>query len=356
MKKLNHVIIIGCSISSLYAAIKFLDLGYRVTIIEKKNSYLPLYESIYHNFKIFNDNHKTYMNLLKKFDIKFEKIELDTKNDPINSPPSKSPITLINTVIQKTKPIPNNILMTHTFASICRSLMSEQDFNNINSYENIFSGMFNIINAMDCIQLFTTDITYNVSYYNVTIQSINELISKMLSYIQNKNGKIIYNNEVKLIKYIKHKFIIGTNTHNSLTSDILFTTISKDNLLAFNFWNNEQKLLFNTVTVINASIINNIIEYFMKKNEEQTNTSDEIRKVLLDDLHIVYPLFTNKSKHIYIWNNGVNNVLIRERIKSMYNDKFFICSESFSKNNMFINYSLESIDNAMINVTKTYKS
>jgi len=352
MKKLNNVIIIGCSISSLYAAIKFLDLGYKVTIVEKKNSYLPIYDSIYHNFKVFNDNHKTYINLLKRFDIKSEKIDINAKNE-VNS--LTTLMTLINNVIQKTKPIPNNILITHTFASLCRSLMTESDYNQLNAYENIFSGIFNIMNAMDCIQLFTNDITYIVSHYHITMQSINELIGKMISYIHNKNGKIIYNSDVKTIKYIKHKFILSTNTHISFTSDILFTTISKDNLVTFNFWNNEQKLLLNSVTVINASIINNIIEYFITNNDQQSKASDDIRKLLLDDLHIVYPLFTNKSKQIYVWNNGVNNVLIRERIKNMYNDKFFICSESFSKNNMFINYSLESIENAMMNVTKSYK-
>ena len=56
MKKSNNIIIIGCSISSLYAAIKYLDYGYKVQIIEKKNSVIPIYDSIYHNFTIYNQN------------------------------------------------------------------------------------------------------------------------------------------------------------------------------------------------------------------------------------------------------------------------------------------------------------
>jgi hypothetical protein len=55
---------------------------------------------------------------------------------------------------------------------------------------------------------------------------------------------------------------------------------------------------------------------------------------------------------VYIWNNGINNVLVREKIKNMFNDKFIICSESFSKNNMFINYSLEYIDSALVKLIK----
>ena len=342
MKKLNNVIIIGCNISSLYAAIKLLDLGYKVTIIEKKHSYLPVYDRVYHNFKIYNDNHKVYISLLRRFEIKPDKINIKI-DDCL--------ISLINTILVKSKPIPNNILMTHTFASLFKSLLSETEYDALISYENIFSGIFNVINAMDCINLFTNDIgCANVNYYKISMQSVNELINKMLSYIHNKNGRIIYNNEVKTIKYMKQKFVIGTNAHITLTSDMLLTTISRDNLLLFNFWNNEQRLMFNTVSCINLSIINNIIEYFTLTSV--SGNSDETRSVLLDKLHIVYPLHTNKSKHVYIWNNGVNNVLIRERMKCMYNDKFFICSESYSKNNMFINYSLESIDNALLKLVK----
>jgi len=108
--------------------------------------------------------------------------------------------------------------------------------------------------------------------------------------------------------------------------------------------------MLNTISSMNSSIINNIIEHFIQASA--LDNSDEIRSVLLDNLHIVYPLYTNKSKQVYIWNAGVNNVLVREKIKSMYNDKFFVCSESYSKNNMFINYSLESIDNALLRLVK----
>ena len=49
----------------------------------------------------------------------------------------------------------------------------------------------------------------------------------------------------------------------------------------------------------------------------------------------------------YIWNININNVLVSEKIKHMYNERFLICSESFSKNNMFVNYSLEYVNNTL---------
>ena len=172
--------------------------------------------------------------------------------------------------------------------------------------------------------------------------------------VKKKNGKIIYNNEIKNIKYIKKKYVVTTNLHISFTSDIIFTTISKDNLNAFSFWNNDQKIYLNSVTAVNSTIIKNILDKLIlnKLDHNKTSNITDVRKTLLNELHIVYPYCTNKSKYVFIWNNGANNILIREKIKNMYNDKFIICSESYSKNNMFINYSLEYVDSALIKLHK----
>ena len=59
----NNIIIIGCSISSLYAAIKCLDLGYNVCILETKKCISQIFH--HSNMKIYNDNHKLYINLCK---------------------------------------------------------------------------------------------------------------------------------------------------------------------------------------------------------------------------------------------------------------------------------------------------
>lgn len=345
MKKLNNIIIIGCSIPSLYAGIKLLDMGYKVSIIEKKNSCCPISQAAYHNFNVYNENHKTYINLLKRYDVqgtKFDNIQYDSRL-----------YALINNIIHKAKLIPPNVLMTHTFTSLCKYLISDTDLDELNSYDSIFNGIFNILNAADCINLFTTDITNQTEYYFIDNNSVNELFIKMIKQFQNKLGKIIFNNEVKNIKYIKKKFIVTTNMHHVLSSDLLFTTISRNNLMYFSFWNSDQKILLNSVSAINSSVVDIMLKKLIWNTaiiHDQHHT--QTRNKLLDEMHIVYPLFTNKSKYIYIWNHCVNNILVRERVKDMYNDKFIICSESFSKNNMFINYSLEYIDSAL---TKLYK-
>lgn len=347
MKKLNNVLIIGCSISSLYSAIKLSDIGYKITLVEKKNNYHPFSQAAYHNFLLYNDNHRAYINLLRRFEIKGNKITEFQFSEKL--------FAIINNVIQKSKLIPQNIIMTHTFTSLCKYLISDSEFAELHSFENIFNGIFNIMNALDCINIFCNDLTYETTYYYLKNEDINELMLKMIRYIENKGAKIIFNNEVKNIKYIKKKFNVTTNTHTIFNSDLLFTSISKHNLTTFSFWNNDQKMLLNSVSAINTAVIGNMINKLMIISDNtciHIQDDQNIRNVLLDKMHVVYPIFTSKSKYIYVWNNGVNNIIVREKIKTMYNDKFIICSEAFSKNHLFISYSLEYVDSAIIKLYK----
>ena len=68
----NNLIIAGCNFIGLYAAIKCLDNGYNVTIIEKHNSF----NDKKNNYRIFNKNHNFYINLLNKFSINYKKYVL----------------------------------------------------------------------------------------------------------------------------------------------------------------------------------------------------------------------------------------------------------------------------------------
>jgi len=66
MKK--QVTILGGKILGLYAAIKCIDLGYEVSIIDKSG---VLGNLNYTNYQFFNKNHKFYISLLNKFDIQY---------------------------------------------------------------------------------------------------------------------------------------------------------------------------------------------------------------------------------------------------------------------------------------------
>jgi len=340
MKKNNNILIIGCNIPSLYAAIKCIDLGYNVSIVEKKKSYTYYIDDIYYNFNYYNDSHKTYINLLKQYDI--NSIKLTNKID-------NRLLSIINNIILKTKYIPTNILTSYTLYDICKYILNKLELYDFLQYQEIFYKLFISLNALNCINLLINDILYN-NYYYVDNDNINMLCDKMITYIKINNGKIYFDKEVKNIKYIKKKFILnfGKNSNN-LVADYLITTISRNNLNKFIFWNTQQKKYLNTVYTINSSYIKTVLDrtlYQCNKNIIE-QSSNEIQQYLLEELHIVYPKKVkskNKNKFTYIWHTNNDYLVLQEKIRNMYNNKFFICSESFSKNNLFLNYSLEYID------------
>tara|TARA_B000000477_G_scaffold124118_3_gene130928 strand:- start:1875 stop:2915 length:1041 start_codon:yes stop_codon:yes gene_type:complete len=345
MKRNNKIAIIGGNISGLYSAIKYIDSGFNINIYEKKN-YINIDSFDNYIYSLYNDNHTIYINLLQKFEIKSIKLNDITFNDKLYD--------IFNIVIEKSKLIPNNVLLTYTFFNLCKTCLKQNDIDIIKNYFNNCD-IINNINAIDFIYIINKDLTSNTNYYYVTNDNINLLIKRMIAYIDNKN-KIYYNNNVKTIKYntnnSTNKFIINDN--KSILYDYIICTISKDNLLAFDFWNYKQISLLNNVTNVNSSNVKTMIDKLINFNINQTklDNNEKIRYKLLSDFNIVYPIGNNKLKNICFWNIGCNNVIIRDRIKNIYNNKFLISSDSFTINNMFINYSLDNIDNNILKIKK----
>ena len=259
---------------------------------------------------------------------------------------------LINLVIQRSKSIPNSILLSQTMSGLCLNLMINID---CIKCDNSLDYIFNKISAMECINIFKYDFIENIDYFYLSKSNIDFLLRMMKSRFENKGGTILYDSHVTNVRYVNRKFNITTN-NCMFCSDFLLTTMSKNNLCAFGFWNSEQRMLLNTIQSVPTVYINKTIDNIIKmpSNISILDESTHVNKMLLNDLHIVYPIITNKHKTTYMWNVNINNTLVSEKIKHMYNEKFLICSESFSKNNMFVNYSLEYV-NSTINCLNKYK-
>lgn len=336
MKKNNSISIIGCSIPSLYAGIKCIRTGYSVTIHEKNNENEHKDLLSYHNMKIYNSNHELYIKLLKSYQLQGEEI-LDVKYN-------KKMFCIIEKIMNKSKFIPISIMISQNLIGLCKNLSI--DINDMKE-DASFDYFFNKISAFDCLNIFKSDIVNNSTYYYINNSTLHNLLAMMKCDFELQGGKIIYNSYVKNIRYIKRKFNLISHSY-VYQSDYIITSISKTNLQVFTFWNNDQKALLNSVTAIPICHINLIMENVINiPNISIIEQTKNVHKLLLNDLHVVYPIIQNKQKFTYLWNINVNNIFISERIKNIYNDKFFICSESFSKNNMFVNYSLEYINNVL---------
>lgn len=343
---MKRISIIGANFIGLYNAIKYIDTDYIIYIFEKKNQIvLDTIDNYIYNF--YNENHKSYINLLKKFNINSIELNNIKFNDKIYN--------IINLVIDKAKFIPYNIISSYTFLNICKLYLNNFDYDIIINELNTNNILTNI-NAVDFINIFNEDLSTKVKYYYVTNQDIDLLISRMLDLINNSNNITIkYNYIVKVIFFDNNtnKFILN----DIYNYDYIISTLSKFNINKIKLWNNKHSILLNNSLIcVNKNNIKNLIDNFININIDLSKIEKKIiiRDRLLNELHIIYPQNKINNHNMFLWNTFNNSIipdnsnsffLKKEKIKFIYNNKFFICSLGYCKNNFFINYLIESIDN-----------
>lgn len=335
---MKNLCIIGSNISGLYNAIKYMDYDLNIDIYEKKSSInIDSIDNFSYNF--FNDNHTYFINLLRKFDIYYEKININFNEKIYN---------LINFIIDKSKLLPTNILSNYTFIDLCKTYLNHSDFEYIQNELN-FNNILNNIFVIDFINLFNYDLSKKVNYYYISNNNINLLINKMINILKKKsNISLFYNSQISNISFNNNKFFIDNYDTNY---DYIICTLSKKNILKFKIWNKKTIKLLNYITYVNLYDMKDFINNFISYDIDHLEKSIKTRNILLNNLHIIYPQTSNKNKKIALWSsNSYDNIynsnsITKNKIKFLYNNKFFICNLNYSKNNIFINYLIENIDN-----------
>jgi len=319
---INNIIVVGCNIIGLYSALRCADNGYKVSIVEKlSGDKINNKDRI--NYRVFNKSHNIYMHLLNRFSIKYEKYILKYNEKTFN---------VLLSITNKSKLIPKKSLNTQSFVKFCRSILSITDYNilknNLEAFEHIYSN----ISAMDALIMLTCDINATQEYF-ILIDDITVLVDKITAYLKTKNVEFFYNTEIREITQSNNIVYSSTRT-NTYISNILILAQSKNNLLKFNFLTKDQRKLLNNVSKYN-------IDCESIYSDKHLKNEYDIKTHLLDKLHIVCPI---KKHTMYLWNYGINNIIIRDKIKHMFSH-IFICGDSYSRNNFFINYSFETFDN-----------
>lgn len=340
---MKSIIVIGSNLIGLYSAIRLVELGYNVSIIDKKSA---LGNMKYNNYCIFNKNHMMYINLLNKFNMKYSVFSV-RQNENLNK--------LLTSIISTSRLIPKKNIISQSFAKFCKSILTAYEYevlrNNLQDFDYIYANM----NAMDCITMFSYDITYKQEFLKLD-DDISVLIRRISQYLVENKITIIQNTEVKDIKYDNGLYIIN----NSYQAHIIVMTLSKKNLMQLKVWTKEQKSLLNSVSThyLNTNCIFNIMKEDVTTTESLSESLAEslaehtaIRNKILEKLHISYPIIKSNHCAIDMWNIGINSIIIREKIKNI-SPTLFICNLSHSKNAFFINYGLESFDVILSRITR----
>ena len=319
---INNIIVVGCNIIGLYSALRCADNGYRISIVDKL-SQDKINNKNRINYRIFNKSHQIYIHLLNRFSIKYEKYMLKY-NDKTSA--------VISGIINKSKLIPKKSLNSQSFVKFCRSILTITDYNILKNNLEAFEHIYNNISAMDALIMLSCDINSSNDYYILT-DDITVLIDRITAHLLTKGVEFHYNIEIKDIIQCNNNIYSSTRT-NTFISNVIILAISKNNLLKFNFFSKDQKKLLNNVSKFNIDCESIYSDKYLK-------TEYEIKAHLLDKLHIVCPI---KKHSMYLWNYGINNIIIRDKIKHLFTH-IFICSDSYSRNNFFVNYSFETFDN-----------
>lgn len=314
---MNNIVILGCNFSGLYSAMKCVDNALDVIIVEKNNSCC---EEII-NYKVFTKKHAYYIQLLNSLSIKYSSYNLVF---------TEKLLAIINNVLHKAKHIPSKFLYMQTFDKLCYTLLSQTDYSylkkNTNKYDNIYCH----ISALYGISMFNNEINSYNEFFIVDDDS-NVIIEKMLEYLYSKNVIIKFNTDVRDITIEADNSIkIFAKYNTILTAKAIILNLSKDNLLRFKFINKDNRRILNSVSKYNIDC--NIIF-----NDNNIINEHNIQNHLINNLNIVYPI---KKTSLYLWNVGINNIIVREKIKNLYGN-IFVCNEAYSKNVFFANYTLE---------------
>lgn len=178
--------------------------------------------------------------------------------------------------------------------------------------------------------MFSNEINSNNEYFIVD-EDYNIIINKMLEYLYSKNIIIMFNTDVRDIIIEPDNNITLIAKYKTIpTAKALILNLSKDNLLRFKFISKDNRRILNSVSKYNIDC-NNIY------NDNNIINEHNIQNHLINNLNIVYPI---KKTSLYLWNIGINNIIVREKIKNLYGN-IFICNEAYSKNVFFANYTLE---------------
>jgi hypothetical protein len=173
-------------------------------------------------------------------------------------------------------------------------------------------------------------------------EDCNVIIDRMLEYLYSKNVIIMFNTDIRDIIIEPDNNITLIAKYKTIPSTkVLILNLSKENLLRFKFISKDNRRILNSVSKYNIDC-NNIY------NDNNIINEHNIQNHLINNLNIVYPI---KKTSLYLWNVGINNIIVREKIKNLYGN-IFICNEAYSKNVFFANYTLElyeEIHNKIIN-------
>jgi monoamine oxidase len=400
---MKDVVIIGGGIAGMYAALKFKNEGYNVSLIEKNNrlgGHIYTLEidgvPIETGAGRFNNNHTLLLKLLKAYNIKYKEINNVKSFIPIiHGECRKNEIVDINKIVKKVlrkaSTMTDDKLYKITFNQLCEIALGiplTRTFIEAFGY----NAEFYINNAYVGVKTFKEDFTNKYKYYSC-IEGFSSLIESLEQELIDKKVNIYKNILIKDYKSDKNNRFILNTTNGKFTADKLIFAVPKNELMNIPLFSDYAKGLFDKVSDISLHRIYAKYKSSWFKDVIKTTTDIPIRqfipidydksiamvsysdfydadywnilanqgnKVLDDNIHKQLSLIFPDKKipkttvlqsfyweyGTHAWKPGVNPYEIKHNIQNLI-DNVFIVGEAYSMRQGWIEGALETVEEVL---------
>jgi len=251
--------VIGGGIAGMYTALRYIERGVLVTLVEKNYQLGGNIKTIQIGETLleagpsrFNKNHRLLLQLLQRYGLhiyehksgrEFRPI-LDCKRQVIIDPTPE----WIQKVLSYSKKVNSSLLKNITFNQLCEMVLGFKTAKQlIESFG--YNAEFLTLNAYSAVQIFKEDFMNKYPYYSC-VEGLSELVKRMEKELIEKQVTVLKNTEVHKINFKKEHYSIHLTNGNTYEADHIIFALPKSALMSMDFFNDYAKSLFNTVVSV----------------------------------------------------------------------------------------------------------
>lgn len=399
---MKHLMVIGGGIAGMYAALRYIEQGVSVTLVEKNYQLGGNIKTVRVGDTLleagpgrFNKNHRLLLQLIQRYGLhlyehqsgrEFRPI-LDCKRQVLVDPTPE----WIQKVLSYSKKVHPSLLKNINFNQLCEMVLGFKTAKQlIESFG--YNAEFLTLNAYSAVQIFKEDFVNKYPYYSC-VEGLSELVKRMEQELIEKQVTILKNTEVHKIHMQKEHYSVRLTNGKTYDVDHIIFALPKSALMSMDFFNDYAKSLFNTVISVSLHRIyakftkpwfKGVVKFttdlqlrqFIPIDEEKgiamvsysdlfdadywkvfaDQGSEVLEKHLIKQLKELFPT-SNLPKmewvQSYYWKEGVHTWIpnidpeqIREKLDEIY-PNIAIVGEAYSLRQGWIEGALETVESAI---------
>ena len=398
------IIIIGGGIAGLYAAYNLCKKN-KILIIERSSTLGGRVKTDHiQDYPIdlgaarFSNKHKKILSLLKKFKLTEKCVKLPTKIDHyyLNQNVKYNVSKYLKKLNSSKNKYTQDFLSKITLLQYAKRILGDKEADKLRMMFG-YDAEFYKLNAYSALEMFDEDLFKDVTYY-VLNGGLSQIIDKLEEYLLDNNVTI--SKDTNIVN-ITDSFIIDNNNHK-YSFRKLITAIPKMDLKGLSIFK-PLKILDSVSSIpliriyakypldkngkvwfhkINRTITDNFIRHIIPINYEEgiimisytdyhiaemwNNLyllgEEELTKKIESEINILFGITIPKpiEYNVYYWTEGVHmwktnhqmDLLYQKILKPFKNKQIFICNESYSKHQCWMEGSLDMAKDVVKQINK----